>query len=327
MIEEAAMQLEHVRQLGKKLYFKKGLAEAFGLDGFLETPRFGIGVGLTDEEGKYRLAVRVPNEEDAKWFRKKYANELQGVDLDLKVVGELNLPQASDTASPPAAGVGAVQSLTIGMPVRHVNGHAGTLGFFARRNGTQGFVSCNHVLVHNDMFKQGAEVHGVIPNDVIGRLSAATKLRFFPKADCAFAVVTNGRFPANPGLVNGTPLSTMRPVLTTSLVVRKFGQKTQQTVGKITAFGISQDFHYQEGFAVTFTDVIEIESTAPPAPPFNHVPTFADPGDSGSLVYTEDMKPVGLLFFEKTGGPDNSGLSYAHPLQAVEKALNVTLLS
>jgi hypothetical protein len=112
-----------------------------------------------------------------------------------------------------------------------------------------------------------------------------------------------------------TPAPPIGPVL-----VSKVGQTTGRTEGRMTAFTLTDvPVNYSFG-SVQFRDQIEIESlTTTP---------FSRGGDSGSLIFTQDRQPLGLLFAGSIfGGKTDSGLTYANPIGAVFDALGITLVT
>ena len=102
--------------------------------------------------------------------------------------------------------------------------------------------------------------------------------------------------------------------------VAKRGRTTGITRGRVTAFELDGvQVGYTRG-TLTFDDQIEIEGTGTGA--------FSAGGDSGSLILTAEDAPraVGLLFAgSETGGPTGTGLTFANPIAAVLRELDVTL--
>ena len=285
-------------------------------------PRFTLGIGLTEREDDYRVAVRVENDEEKAWFQSHYADliEQHGDNIEIKIVGKGSLLQSSVSDSSDSETV----ALQIGSRVRHVDGLPGTLGFFAYRNGKLGIVSCNHVLARSNDAKAGDEIVADASGKVIAQLSNFEGFSAPPKADCAFAELVDEKLaPEEPGRVNGTKLVAGIPRLRNTLPVTKVGAKTGVTHGIVKAFNVPLDVDYGR-FFVHFEDLIEIESvdlglealTLP----------FAVDGDSGSVAFSdEDSTPVGMLFYKKTGGPGNSGILYANPIPSIVSALGVRI--
>jgi hypothetical protein len=109
------------------------------------------------------------------------------------------------------------------------------------------------------------------------------------------------------------------PVLEQDQVV-KVGRTTGGTRGFVSAIGVSVGvFMTTQGYRqqAFFSNQIQIES---------EVGDFSDGGDSGSVVFNEDMDAVGLIFAGARDGARGGGkLSYANPMGLVLGALNATL--
>jgi hypothetical protein len=275
-------------------------------------PPVAVGVAPAERRDGYRIAVRTTSRDALPPAAHRYLRRITGKELDVRVTGPI-LPSSA--------------SLSIGMPAAHFRGRIGTLGCFARRNsdGHIGFVSNNHVIAAEDFGTDGDDIvrfGNEAPEQVIGRLAGD-----YPRlkngsglVDCAFArIVDDVKFEAGaigPGeLLRSTPASP-----TVSFNVRKVGRTTGRTEGRISAFKLTDVVvNYSIGKLV-FREQIEIESTSSLA--------FSAPGDSGSLIFTPDGHPVGLLYAgSPIGGPGNTGLTYANPIAAVFDALNVRLVT
>ena len=91
----------------------------------------------------------------------------------------------------------------------------------------------------------------------------------------------------------------MTDVLPGDRVIKR-GRTTRKTVGEVIRRKIRASVAYQENTVCNFADQIEIMG----AP---HTTPFSGPGDSGSIVVTEEspQRVIGLLF---AGGPDNEGV-------------------
>lgn len=309
--------------------------------------RFAAGVGLTEDPDGFRLAIRVGDDATRNWFTTTFGDLVDQLEkddnLDLRVIGP---PKPLPEPEPePAAGAPAAPRLAIGMGIRNVRpnpqvagqvrrGGVGTLGFFARKNGTRGFVSCNHVIALNDQGRNGDEIRSEAGDQRIGELARFHKLHFVredtfrPFADCAYASVNDpDLFPERPGFVEGVgELVDEVPVLTTDMLVHKLGRTTQLTTGRIRSLDYDRlDANFDSEFVARFDNVIEIES-AQPLTLMGETPAFADGGDSGSLCFTADRRPIGTIFYVAAGGLNDGGLTYVNPLAAVERALRVRML-
>jgi hypothetical protein len=280
---------------------------------------FAVGARLTQKEGVYKLAIRLPSR--FSWVHllrptlKKVLKPAR-TELDIQVIGGLRFISA----------IGPVHTnpaLRIGAPVRHADGDTGTLGFFAKKETKLGIVSCNHVLARFDKGKDGDDIIG--PSAVELSLDGEYPLlrsNEVKVADCAFAEFKNGDQPADPARLHESNKrlrnSPFLPDKETR--VMKIGSKTGTTTGKVLVKELdSFPIPVARKLTATFNDLIEIESDNPAL-------RFSDGGDSGSLVYTEDLRPVGLLFSDTAGGGTfRNGLSFANRFEHVTSELGVTL--
>ncbi|HWW61251.1 MAG TPA: hypothetical protein VN181_07785 [Thermoanaerobaculia bacterium] len=295
-----------------------------------DDPSFAIGIGLTEKDDDYVLAIRVETEADKSrvigryeklWFDKR-------IEADVRVIGRERLRLADDRRQEVAG-----QPLAIGASVSHFKELSGTLGFFAKRKGVKGFVSCNHVIALEDGAKDGDPIlspgtsdNGTDPDDHAGKLVFAASLHGGGRkiADCAFAEADPARLPTNTRILGRDGNLINRQVfIRRRLRVIKIGRSSHRTEGRITAGNLD---HFAADFAtlsVKFNDVYEVETTDLGRDP----DPFCEEGDSGALVYTANREPVGLLFYKApTGGPGNSGLGYLNPFDNVLRALNAQLL-
>lgn len=288
------------------------------------------GFGLTAVEDQYRLAIRVGDSDTRKWFETNFEDLLVKLDKDVDI-RQVDPPVPLPAPDP---NVQAAQAppLAIGMGIRHVNGGVGTLGFFARRQRKRGFVSCNHVIALRDEARNGDEIHSEVGDRAVGRLARFHKLRFIragrfrPYADCAFAEVDPSSYPQQPGRISGVgDLTDERPFLRKEMTVYKIGRSTQKTRGMITSTDYDSFFaNFNSLFFATFDNLIEIESAEDPNE-HGEIPPFASGGDSGSLVWTDDRRPAGMIFYVTGGGVNGAGLTYANPIHIVEKALRLRI--
>ena len=160
---------------------------------------------------------------------------------------------------------------------------------------------------------------GRSPKDRVGTLAAWVELAEDRDAtvDCAIA------------LLDDQEVDLEYPVgrITTTAValggeqVAKIGRTTSVTHGRVTAIELDNVVvGYGDDLGeISFDNQIEVESTG--SGPFSRG------GDSGSLVYREDGVALGLLFAgSESGGENGSGLTYINPIDAVLRALGVTLV-
>lgn len=238
-------------------------------------------------------------------------------EVDVDVVGQVDIGD-------PVAAVHIPQTLGIGASVSHYLGTAGSLGFFARRlrDGVTGFVSCNHVIAGQDKGIEGDEIlspgladGGSAPRDVVGYLDGDYVRLRQPRveADCAFAQLADG-ITYDPRRI-GTSEVLRAEVATPqyAMSVGKVGRTTGRTVGRVTAFDLDFfDVRYVFGY-IPVSGQIEIES-------IGDVP-FCRPGDSGSLVFTEDLRPLGLVSISS-----RVGRAFAAPIDTVLSSLGLEIL-
>lgn len=199
---------------------------------------------------------------------------------------------------------------------------SGTLGSLVTRGGTQYILSNNHVLARTDL---GAVTNGTTPGDNIiqpglvdsrcgqGPFTIIADLSQFynletgsaPKIDAAIAQpVPNGVDPngnilflgattdANNVPVPGPPHAGLGVTVAVGRPVAKSGRSTGLTCSTVMATSLTVSVQYQKGcgsgktFSETFTSQIDIAGGS-----------FSAPGDSGSLIVTQDTAdPVALLF-------------------------------
>lgn len=277
-----------------------------------------IGVALGEHPDAYRIAVRAEDpdsvdQEILAEIRAKAKNE-----VDLQYTGPLEIGPVHDPTIP-------AKRLEIGASIAHYSVSAGSIGFFARRtsDGALGIVSNNHVLAAQDQGQNDDEIlhpapadRGAAPNDVVAHLDGNyPRLRMeHQTVDCAFARLSLGM-----DYDSTQKLSSAIAVPEKFTQVEKIGRTTKRTSGRIVA--IDYDFidvRYRFGYCPLFNQ-IEIES-------LSNAP-FCAGGDSGSLVFTRDREPVGLLFLgTRAGGAFNAGRAFANPISDVLRSLHVTFV-
>ena len=198
---------------------------------------------------------------------------------------------------------------------------AGTFGALVRdAAGKLYILSNNHVLANEDgleigspIFQPGLLDGGNAKKDLIAALTRAVKMKdaTYNTVDAALARVEDAKLvsPALP--VIGVPAG--QAVAQRNVIVHKFGRTTGYTSGYITDTDATVQVKYDRGW-LTFDGQIVIRSL--------ERRKFSDSGDSGSLIVEKtSRKAVGLLF---AGG---TGYTLANPIQAVLKALKVSLVT
>lgn len=181
---------------------------------------------------------------------------------------------------------------------------AGTLGYFVSDSaGSMGILTCAHVLnrpIGSNVIQPGG-LDGGTDADVVATITATIDDQ--KTVDCAYAILNSGIDYSvtmdGPGKVLGTRFARLSESV----------EKSGRTTGYTTNGTVMDDrVTTQDGYV----DQILITS----------VETFAEPGDSGSLILgQDDTKAVGLLMTTNVYGTS----CFANHIAAVLRALNVTL--
>ncbi len=305
------MKLESAYHLKEELLL--GIAERARVRGNKALPAIALGIAPPTRKREFRIAVRPRSRRDLAGLH-EYIDDRTAGEMEIRVTGAI------------LAAAGAV-ALGLGASISRAEGRCrtGSLGFFARRNGdgSLGFVSNNHILAAEDAGRDGDLI--VFPGKADRHLADPTGIARldgnYPRlqvggarVDCAFALFFDETDVMQPSF--GKPVVAM-----SNLAVTKNGRSTGQTHGCVSAFSLDRcRVDYAFGFT-TFQGQIEIESL--------DARPFASGGDSGSLILTEDGHPVGLLHSVSAAGGriNNSGLTFANPIQPVLDALDVSFLS
>jgi len=317
VLELQAKVRRKVDVLGLVHTVKKTARAVFRLPDPGDMLEVSIGVGINWERmNDYRLAIRFRSGE------RYYQDFLEGVlklakgEVDALVTGPVRIIGGCDGRPPLGP-----QPLSIGASIGHKESLGGTLGFFAHRISDKkvGIVSANHVIALQDKGVDGNPV--VHPslcdggNQPVAQLDGSYPRLHqppFPKTlDCAFAVLNDQSAGDRSTLLGGGTLNGTVAPPQADTTVFKIGRTTGRTKGRLKAFRFDRvTVHDYENGPVHFVNQIEIESTPGQA--------FANPGDSGSLVFNSSNQPVGLLFAEA------ANLHYANPISAVIESLKVT---
>jgi hypothetical protein len=202
----------------------------------------------------------------------------------------------------------------------------GTLGCLVADSvdSSQQFIlSNNHVLTEDindgqtgDRITQPGRLDtscNVVDANTVATFTTAVAIDFSSGAtnqvDCALAAVEPDAVDPNGSILGlGSPYPD--PVQAqVGLGVTKSGRTTGTTKGTVQYVGVTIDVSYGSGRVGTFTNQMAIGGGG-----------FSSAGDSGSLILTRGLHPVGLLF---AGG---SGLTFANPIEAVLTKLGVTIV-
>ena len=200
---------------------------------------------------------------------------------------------------------------------------SGTLGSMVQDgSGTQFILSNNHVLDDTNKGKRGdpivqpglADVACVQdPSTAVANLSRAVKIDFgggSNTVDAAIAQVIPNDVSSD--IENIGPIASTTVAPSMGLPVQKQGTATCLTTGTISAVGAHGKIKYGKGKVAKFVNQIVI-----------NVQNFSGPGDSGSLIVTQDSCPkaVGLLF----AGSGDQSQTIANPISSVLSKLHVSM--
>ena len=249
-----------------------------------QTPK-GVGSALTHREGKWHLHVFVEERTNAhRWLEK--LQHLEGLTVEVIETGKFIAKTIDPTAKHrPAFG---------GISVGHPNITAGTIGSLVwdLEKKIKYILSNNHVLANCNLSTIGDPIYqpgpydGGTAADTLAHLSLYKALNFrgvTNYADCAIAEMDD------PAQITAAIADVCDTVGVTKLdaavgdPVIKSGRTTGVTTGEIQYFsGLIQVGYGDERFA-NFDDLIITTG-------------MLAGGDSGSLLLSEDYRPVGLMF-------------------------------
>lgn len=281
-----------------------------------------IALGITESGGTYRLAVRVRSLNTVSKAMMAHLEKMSGGEMEVRETGPIvGLQLWRHRRNRP---------LLIGSSCANRAVSTGTLGCFVRRNedSVLCMLSNNHVLVRdNAVGADGKAQPGTqlavdqpSPDDFaggahVGQLVRGARLRIANNlVDAAIARVTESNPPPDLFTITGFPtrLSNVTAPSVPNQTVHKIGRTTELRTGRVSAHGLKNLTVTIDGVSRGFDQQIEIESVGP---------NFSEGGDSGSIVFNDAGRPVGLLF----GGSSDNRLSYANPIDDVLTALGVTI--
>ena len=283
-------------------------------------PSVALGVAPGKETGDYRLAVRVQHPNLLRSPYVQRAVELSKGEADVRLIGQL--VKRDDGFQE------RHRPIKPGISVGHFRITAGTIGCFVERRAKTFVLSNNHVLADENAGKPGDVIlqpgdydGGRRPRDVIAALTRFVRLtsRGTNTMDCALAEL-------RPGVeFDGVPLGMRRHLSRDpappedGVRVEKVGRTTGHTRGRVTAFEVDDVVVRYDFGNARFDGQIEIVGRGIP---------FSAGGDSGSLIFTSgDRKPYALLFAgSDSGGPSNTGVTYANPIQPIFGQFKAQLL-
>ena len=296
---------------------------AQGVGRVAEPETIALGIAKSGSQGFF-LAVRIQHPALRKSPAIESLRKLAKGEADIQYIGAVRkrqVPWYQQRCRP----------LRIGCSIGHVQVTAGTIGAFSRsrQDGSSLVLSNNHVLANENTANIGDTIlqpgrfdGGQDPADKIGTLLKFVPLDFQNPNyfDCATALIDGSiQFDAE-DLDTAGKLSTATPIaLQGQEQLRKIGRTTGLTHGSVSAIEVDNvAVAYDHGQA-QFNQQIEIAG--------NGGLPFSQGGDSGSLIFDQNLAPAALLFAASDrGGPNGLGVTYANPLQGVLDALAVDLL-
>lgn len=300
----------------------------------------GIGVApprATRRRQGYEVAILVQRASDLRGDLVDEAKRMAAGEATVIYTGPIRRPPVRLLRG--AVATAARGPLRIGDSIGHYRVTAGTLGCFVDIAGGGGtcVLSNNHVLADcnsgatfDPILSPAQRDGGRRPKDQIAALYKYVPIDFAASSknlvDAAVAKLADN-IEIDRHMVYGLPGGVadrrmsghVTPVLEQDQVM-KVGRTTGGTRGFVSAIGVSVGvFMTTQGYRqqAFFSNQIQIESD---------VGDLSDGGDSGSVVFNEEMDAVGLIFAGARDGARGGGkLSYANPMGLVLGSLNATL--
>jgi hypothetical protein len=207
---------------------------------------------------------------------------------------------------------------------------SGTLGAMVQDSqNVQYILSNNHVLANQNKAQPGDLIvePGLVdvkclkaPSDSVATFSRAVNLKFGNKinnVDAAIAAIQPGQVSPQILFIGDIAGSVATP--TVGLAVQKMGRTTCLTTGIVAALDANLLVNYSDTKKkklAKFANQILVSGSP-------KTPQFGAPGDSGSLIVTDDSCPrsVALLFAGSSGG-----MTIGNPISAVLSGLNVSMV-
>ncbi|WP_298934749.1 hypothetical protein [uncultured Ruegeria sp.] len=245
-----------------------------------------------------------------------------------------------------------VRPLLSGVSLSTSPDHAGTLGFFARRNSDSKpvLVSNYHVLYRDrDLLDITGEPHEALqpPRGSDTRVGEVVDGSIGGAVDCAIALLdeegssccckspikheNRTRNTETGGTDNSVQMTGIRRAQVNDLVT-KTGRSTDRTLGRIvnaskdvTGAVDYSDFDLPAGDSFNFTNLIMIVTWDAAAGDFDDTIPFGTSGDSGSAVVNEAGEIVGLYCLGFNDPANNRHFGFACHIEDVETALQITV--
>lgn len=307
--------------------------------------RLSVGLSKKDTRAEdYQIELRIQREggrahRAAEKFKKEASDE-----ANIEIVPRIEAPSVSLVEEETKGSRTGVEPLRIGVSVSHRDGPTGTLGAFISTKKGDGILSNAHVFspgtteteTNEYIFHPGsADARRLIQSMRVAKFCEATE--FFKKkandTDAATALLLEkwrdhdgnvipkgcGHEKEGRRLGRVITMGQLRPQQSVS----KIGRTTDARSGKISAIALDNVPIEVPGLGVlSFSNVIEIRSVLANRP-------FTMPGDSGSVVFTDDdLAPFGLHFAGTYKSSDDVKfkISYACDLETALTAVGAEWL-
>jgi hypothetical protein len=202
-------------------------------------------------------------------------------------------------------------------------GGSGLLGGFLldAKSNSVFLLSCDHIIGYSsdtENISKYAGVYAGTPENIEGSRKIAEDLVLSPLEDSPLAlarllpeIAINHRLFKKWKIKD--VISEYHPLLIENKTVLKVGRRNEVTSGVISEFSMSMSL-LDKGKHIRYDNILVVHSSSEEP--------FSLPGDSGSLVITENGEIVGLVFAGTI-----SGTTYVAPLYPLLQALDLTLLS
>ncbi len=308
------------------------------------------GIGLRMKNGSFTsewaLVIYVKQKLPESQLTKEAVLPKEIAGLPVDVQEELNAAYFTSSAGD-GLDLTKVRPLSCGITIStsSASDHAGTLGCFATRNSDKKpvLVSNYHVLFRNKGLPginegdnkvyqplEGSDNQvATVPNGT-GSIGGAV--------DCAFGVLVEEgscfcckHVIPHANKVGNSPLVGIANAQMGQKVF-KLGAKTGPTVGKVVNINKSingavdySEYSLPAGDSFSFSNLIMVVYWDEAANDFDPTKSFAEAGDSGSVIYNEAHEIVGLHFGSHYNPTTNRHFSMASHIDLVETALGVTV--
>ena len=246
---------------------------------------------------------------------KDLSESLEGVPVVVEEVGDIRA----------LAFTGKFDPVPTGVSVGNKNEcAAGTNGAVVEKNGASYFLSNNHVFARENNAAIGEDIvqpgrYDSVPRcdtnfpNHVADLSEFKRINYgflgLNTIDAAIAQIPSGTHFTCETACGYTPSDTTAPAFV-GMNVKKCGRTTMKTTGKVTGVNVIVFVGYSGGKSALFTRQIQFSD-------------IAEPGDSGSLIVTNDdtNRPVALLF------AGSATTTIGNPINDVLNNFNVSICS